>query len=160
MLSPPPGSAQRRPSAIRFLLLACILVLIGGGAIWFWRSVATPVAAGRQGLVVIDAAAPAGQPTSLATLLPAEGNAQGIQMPDKIRSALGLLDAAVIRDTRVEDPPHEVICGEVSRDGSAEGFRRFVYVGIARTGQIDDGSIDFEQYRAAVCKPHPNETAD
>jgi hypothetical protein len=74
--------------------------------------------------------------------------------PARIRDALGLGNQARIRNARLFDEKHDIICGEVSRDGFASGFRRFVYVGVAATADIDDGSEAFETRVRDVCKQH------
>lgn len=76
----------------------------------------------------------------------------GEPAPAGLSAALGLASSATVRNLVRHDEQYEIICGEVSRDGTAGGFRRFLYVGAALSAEVDDGGDEFEQRVRDVCK--------
>lgn len=110
-----------------------------------------PEAAGAVRIVAPDKPAlPAARPPSAIAALPV-----GEPAPASLSAALGLPPSATVRNVVKHDEQYGIMCGEVSRDGSGGGFRRFLYVGAALSAEVDDGSGEFEQRVRDVCKRQP-----
>lgn len=95
-------------------------------------------------------------PTPVATRVPLPtGAAVAIPVvpPAQITEALKLSDAARMRQALPIERRNDVVCGEISPSGDARDYRRFVYIGAAKVGKLDDGSADFAKYLEMVCIP-------
>lgn len=133
----------------KILALAALSVVAGGVA---YKASLDPEkrkleAAGVIHVVASKEDVPATRPAPAITALPA-----GQPAPASLSSALGLSSSATVRNVVEHDKQYGIICGEVSRDGSADDFRRFLYVGVAVSAEVDDGGREFEQRVRDVCK--------
>lgn len=138
--------------------IGAVAIVILTAIAWLWvKADADPQP--PQGVVVVKqdrpvAAQPAAGPVPIAGPTPpvADTSAPFVATPE-ILKALALPAEAVFRETALVDKSDAVTCGEVSRSPRDDSFRRFVYIGSAKSGFVDDGGPVFKQISAASCKP-------
>lgn len=135
-------------------IAAVILAAVG----WLWTAHRDEQGAPQGVIVINQTSQPSISPTPgrLPRTLPVrsepdETNLPFLPTPD-ILSALSLPAEAVFRDVVRVDKGDAVICGTVGRSQADNNFRRFVYIGSAKTGFVDDGGKLFAQINAASCK--------
>lgn len=146
------GKKRSRPP--RWRSLAIILGVATAGAVLLWIAFSDNLPADRDTKGTIytipvttpSAAGPDSQRSALA------GAARAAIPPSAgMKHALALPYGAVVRDVQSYSRKYGISCGEVSRDGSPENFRRFFYIAEMKTGGIDDGTEEFRVHAAYVC---------
>lgn len=131
------------------MLFAAMVSLRAGGDADVESSQGVVVVKHEKPAVVQPTAGIAPTPASATTPL-AEPDTPFVATPE-ILKALSLPSQAVFRKTALADRSDGVICGEVSKSPRDSNFKRFVYIGSAKSGFIDDGGTVFKQISATSC---------
>lgn len=140
---------RTRTGIARFCLALLGVVAVGLALHTLGGQQAKPSKA--AGIVVVPGAITTGpSPKPESPQMPA-GFAAMPEAPSKMRHALALADDVVILEATEIDRENGVTCGRLRPSAALPDPRRFVYVGVAMTGRVDDGSADFEEYRSMVC---------
>lgn len=149
------NAAPRNPA--RLAVLIVLALALAAGFLWAARRQAAPPHA--DGVVVVregDAPslaqrslAPAAVPTN--TAAPA---AQDASAADRaILHALGTPAGATLVDVAPGNAAAQATCGLVAPASNGQA-RRFVFLGLAGLGALDDGGADFAQLHDRTCIRH------
>lgn len=134
-----------------------VLILMVIGHVARQRSATERDGEGRTAVdrvVVVSTAAGRAMPTALTSSPPqvAGSDSEGDVSPelrDAIVRALHVGRTDRLSDISHGDATGQVLCGAVTSPSGQS--RRFVYLGVAGLGAIDDGSKDFAAMRARLC---------
>jgi hypothetical protein len=114
-------------------------------ASWFYAR-SMPAGGPEDPVVVIDGTADR-RPPSSATMPTVE-----LQPPRELALALHLPPEARLKSPLSPAATGSIACGEVSGNGSATPYRRFVFNRAGGTGAIDDGTDLFRRFADKICR--------
>ncbi len=137
----------RRKTTVLVVLPFLLLIMVVAG--WLANRQVPQESSDRTQIVVVS-----GVPTQVPGPKASEQAREVVAElpPMRVSQALGLGAQARTRNAVQYDRKYDIVCGEVSRTGYETDYRRFVYVGVAATADIDDGSADFATRVSDVCK--------
>ena len=145
-------AAPRHPARVAVLIV--LVLALAAGFVWAARrQVAAPPADGV--VVVREGASPLLQKGNLApAAAPTSAVAQAAREPSapdaKIVRALGMPAGASLSDLAPGNAAAQAICGWIAPAPDAP-VRRFVFLGLAGLGAVDDGGAEFAQLRERMC---------